>query len=66
MSDARDELEFWGRQLLRQSQSSPLRAEMRAFVAEREPPEDVPAVRRRISDGTPLVELVDEGRDERV
>jgi len=37
-----------------------------AFIAEREPPEDVPAVRRRISDGTPLAELVDEGRDERV
>jgi hypothetical protein len=62
MSDATDELDFRGRQLLRQSESNPLRREMRAFIADTELPEDPRAVRRRISDGTPLAELVDEYR----
>lgn len=66
MSDATDELEFWGRQLLRRSQSNPLRAEMRAFVADVDPAVDVKQVRRGISDSTALAEIVDEGRDERV
>ncbi|MFB6226983.1 MAG: hypothetical protein ABEH88_00080 [Halobacteriales archaeon] len=66
MSDATDELDFWGRQLLRQSESNPLRREMRAFIADTDLPGDPRAVRRRISDGTPLAELVDEGRNERV
>lgn len=66
MSDSTEDLEFWGRQLLRRSRSNPLRAEMRAFIAETGPPADARELRSRIEGGTPLSELVDEGRDERV
>lgn len=66
MSDATDELDFWGRQLLRRSRSNPFRSKMREFVEETSPPVDPKEVRRRNRDGTDLSELVDAGRDERV
>lgn len=66
MSDAVDELDFWGQRLLRQTQTNPLRAEMREFIKETTPNTDVKEVRRKIGNGTPLSELVDEGREERL
>lgn len=64
MSDASENLDFWGRQLLKKSQTNPLREKMRAFVSEH-PPRDLEDTRSEASDGTNLSTLVDEGREER-
>lgn len=65
MRDARDELDFWGRQLLRKSQMHPLRKAMNEYVSERPPAEDLQKLRRRTSGGSTLSDLVEDGREER-
>ena len=66
MSDVSDEAKFLGRQLVRKSQTNELRARMETFVSEHEPPESFKERRAAISGETPLSELVDEGRKERL
>lgn len=66
MSDATDDLDFWGRQLLRRSQSNPLRERMRAFVAETDLSVPLKELRSQVGNGVDLADIVDEGRDERV
>lgn len=65
MSDATDDLHAWERELLQRSGSDQLRAEMREF-ADSHATVGAKELRRRISGGTQLSTLVDEGRDERV
>ena len=45
---------------------TPLRDEMEAFVTEHGAPDDIEAVRRAVTTGRPLSELVRRGRDERL
>jgi len=67
MSDTTDdEIRFLGRQLLKQSRTTPLRARMESFVAEHERPEDVETLRRRAATGESLSGIVNRGRDERL
>ena len=66
MSDATDDMEFLDEQLRRRSQENPLREMMRAYLEDREPTEDPKALRRRLRDGTPLSDLVIQGREERL
>jgi hypothetical protein len=66
MSDAAEDLDFWGRQLLRKSQLNPLREKMERFVSETGPPPALSELREATSGGTDLSELVDEEREERV
>lgn len=65
MSDASENLEFWGRQLLRKSEMHSLRNAMRTYVSDNPPGGDLEDLRARISGGTPLSALVDEEREER-
>jgi len=66
MSDTEDDLDFWGRQLLKKSETNPLRERMQAVISEAEPVDDLRTIRRQTSGGTTLSELVEEGREERV
>jgi hypothetical protein len=65
MSDAVDELDFWGRQVLKRSQVNPLREQMEAYVADSDP-EDLEQLRQQTSGDTDLSDVVQEGRDERI
>jgi hypothetical protein len=66
MSDAADDLAFWGRQLLKQSQLNPLRKRMQEFVSDTGTTPDLAELRDATSGGTDLSEIVDEEREERV
>jgi|GEM_PF-1484826 len=66
MSDTEDDLEFWGRQLLKKSDTNPLRERMRAVISETEPVDDLRTIRRQTSGGSSLSEIVEDGREERV
>ena len=66
MSDAADDLNFWGRQLLKKSQLNPLREKMQEFVADTGTTPDLSELRDATSGGTDLSEIVDEEREERV
>lgn len=66
MSDTEDDLEFWGRQLLKKSETNPLRERMQTIVSETEPVDDLRTIRRQTSGGSSLSELVEEDREERV
>lgn len=66
MSDTTDDVEFWGRQLLRKSQSASIRAQMKEFIAENEPSNDFKILRQEASTGKDLSDYVDEGREDRV
>lgn len=65
MSDAVDDLDFWGRQVLKQSQVKPLREKMQAFVSETTAA-DPKEIRRRTSGGSDLSAIVREEREERL
>jgi hypothetical protein len=66
MSDAADDLEFWGRQLLKKSQLNPLRETMQEFVSKTGPTPDLVALREATEGGTDLSDVVDECREERL
>lgn len=66
MSDVDDDVVELGQRTLRTARLKPLRERMRAFVAEHDQPIDLQSLRRETSDGTPLSELVESGRSERV
>jgi hypothetical protein len=67
MSDTvRDDLDFLGEQLLKKSQTQPLREQMEAFLEEHEPETDLKSLRRRAKDGEDLSEIVKRDRDERL
>lgn len=65
MSDVVDDLDFWGRQVLKQSQVNPLREKMREFVSDTTE-SDPKEVRQRTSGGSDLSEIVREDREERL
>jgi hypothetical protein len=67
MSDiVRDDFDFLGEQLLKKSQTQPLREHMQAFLEDHEPKDDLESLRRRARDGEDLSEIVKRDRDERV
>lgn len=66
MSDARDEIEPIGRLAIRSAGVEPLRERMRSFVDDQDEREPLETLRARTTTGTPLSELVDRGRDERI
>ena len=67
MSDTvRDDLDFLGEQLLKKSQTQPLREQMEAFLEEHEPGSDLKSLRRQAKDGEDLSEIVKRDRDERL
>jgi hypothetical protein len=66
MSDTTDDVEFWGHQLLRKSQSASIRTEMKEYLSERELEDDFKALRREASTGIDLSEYIDEGREDRL
>lgn len=67
MSDAaKKNLENMGRELLKQSQHTPLEARMKAFLAEHQAPDDLKEARERVAAGKPVSDLVSEDRDERL
>lgn len=66
MSDTRDEHEFYAEQLLRKSKTNSLRARMQSFVDEHDQENDLKTLRSSTGDGTPLSDIVDEGREERL
>lgn len=65
MSDAVDELDFWGRQVLKKSQVNPLREQMEAYISDSDP-KDLEKLRQGTSGDTDLSEIVQEDREERV
>lgn len=66
MSDTTDDVEFWGHQLLRKSQSASIRAKMKEYLSERELEDDFKTVRQEASTGKDISEYVDEGREDRL
>ncbi len=67
MSDAaKKNLENMGRELLKQSQHTPLEARMKAFLADHQAPDDLKEARERVAAGKPVSDLVSEDRDERL
>jgi hypothetical protein len=66
MGDVDDEIAELGRRVLRSSLVDPLRRRMRAFVEEHDRDIDLHRLRRATSDGTPVSDIVHEGRDERL
>lgn len=65
MSDAADEIEFHGEQLLNKSKTRPLRERMEDFIDQQEPV-DLKTVRKTIAAGDDLSAIVREDREERV
>lgn len=65
MSDTASDLDFWGRRVLRKSQTNALRERMEAYAADT-PPADIEELRQRTSGDTDLSELVRDDRDERI
>lgn len=65
MSDVDDDVAELGRRALRTSRVEPLRQRLLAFVAEHGRENELKALRRETSGGTPLSDLVDEDRIER-
>lgn len=65
MSDAVDDLDFWGRQVLKKSQVNPLREKMQDFVSKAEQA-DLKEIRRNTSGGSELSGIVQEDREERI
>lgn len=59
-------LEFMGKQLLRQPRLATLRKQMEEFVDEHGKADDLKSRRRNLSTGEDLSEIVTEGRDERL
>ena len=67
MSDtANEDYGFLGRQLLKKSQTEPLRRRMEEFVAEHEVPDDLASLRSQASGGKDVSEIAHEDRDERL
>jgi len=65
MSDTTDDLDFWGSQLLMQSQVEPLRDKMRQYLSESECTAELEEVRSQTSGGAEMADLVDDEREER-
>jgi hypothetical protein len=65
MSDTADNIGVRGRQLLNRSETAPLRERMQRFVDQQEEAE-LKRLRRKVADGRPLSEIVEENRDERL
>ncbi|MFB6107375.1 MAG: hypothetical protein ABEJ82_00865 [Haloplanus sp.] len=65
MSDAVDDLDFWGRRVLKKSQVNPLRKKMQEFVSGVDE-SDLKETRKRTSGGSDLSEIVREEREERI
>ena len=66
MSDAADEFEFLGRQLLKKSRTAALREHMQSFLDRHERPTDLKTLRRRTATDQSLAETVRWNRDERL
>jgi len=66
MSDTAEDRELRAEQLLNKSKTHPLRERMRAFLADHDRSEDLESLRRRVSSGEDLSDVVVEDRDERV
>lgn len=67
MSDtAREDFDFLGKQLLKKSQTEPLRERMEAFIDEHGSSDDLAELRRRAKAGKDVSEIVKDDRDERV
>lgn len=67
MSDAaRDDFDFLGKQLLKKSQTRPLREKMEEFVDDHEVPDDLKTLRKRIKSGEDVSEIVTQDREERL
>lgn len=67
MSDtAENDFGFLGRQLLKKTQTQPLRERMEEFIDEHEVSEDLATLRRRAKSGDDLSTVVDRDRDERL
>jgi hypothetical protein len=62
----RDDIDFLGEQLLKKSQTQPLREQMEAFLEEHEPADELKSLRQRAKDGENLSEIVKRDRDERM
>lgn len=66
MSDVDDDVIELGRRALRTSRVEPLRQRLQTFIEEHHSVADIRTLRRHTSSGTPLSELVDRERDERL
>jgi hypothetical protein len=67
MSDvARDDFGFLGEQLLKKSQTRPLRQEMEEFVDDHDVPDDLKTLRERVKSGEDASEIVTRDREERL
>ena len=66
MSDAADEFEFLGRQLLKKSRTAALREHMQSFLDRHERPTDLKTLCRRTAIDRSLAETVHRNRDERL
>lgn len=60
------DLEFMGKQLLKQPRLAALRKQMEDFVDEHGEGDDLKSRRRSLATGKDLSEIVEEGRDERL
>lgn len=67
MSDTtRDDFDFLGEQLLKKSQTRPLRERMETFLEDHEPEENLESLRQRAKGGEKLSDVVKRDRDERL
>lgn len=66
MSDTADEREFRAEQLLNKSKTHALRERMRAFLDSHDGADDLKSLRRQVSGGEDLSDIVVEDRDERL
>lgn len=66
MSNVDDDVSGLGRYALRTARVEGLRRRMREYVETHDSDGDLKELRRGVSDGTPMSDLVDQGRDERV
>jgi len=65
MSDAVDDLDFWRRQVLKKSQTNPLREKMQEFVSESESV-NLKEISQRTSGDSSLSEMVREDREKQL
>lgn len=66
MSEPVDDVKDSARQLLAPTKGHPLTNAMREFLEQHESPSELKELRRRTSGGTPLEEIVEGGRRERI
>lgn len=63
---AERDLEFMGKQVLKQTQLASLRKRMESFAEEHGGTEDVTVLRKKLAGDTKLSDIVKDGRDERL